>query len=463
MMSPTKALKSPIDASAIVFVDRPVLIPTSGAAQDASRTMHAHLLRLDNDVRKLSVEANFYAIANSVTPAFAMPYPPQTGGAGMVSAEALFGSAGCSSALWGLPLKSLPELHVRSVGSDGDFHPGWNGEVKTAGSTTTLDQAVVYTLMDTVRVFFPAPPVGTPRSRRFFSRPPTGYALAAFPHVGYILAIEWVGRVMVSLASEPFVLGSAAHHAAVAALEHVRYDAPAFLEAQTDGWVSPAEGHERLSVSWHRGSGAEGRFRKLLRCDAYPAARFCTMARVYAELARFHSARVPHPESVIVDAQMLFGDHEVLVNMELVVDGAECSDNDVLADAAVLRGVADAVAWLAAHRIIYTDIRGPNVLRTPSGGVYLIDYDDCELAEAPVTTYDGYLDELRRHVHGDGGVAGTARTLTAPTVDPSFATLVGALQAAFTRSAAGVDAAAAATTGRGGKSMESRKRARGGG
>ena len=50
------------------------------------------------------------------------------------------------------------------------------------------------------------------------------------------------------------------------------------------------------------------------------------------------------------------------------------------------------MAWLAAHAILYTDLRGPNVLidEVGSGGggdgwrVRLVDYDDCIVVRTPV-------------------------------------------------------------------------------
>jgi hypothetical protein len=46
---------------------------------------------------------------------------------------------------------------------------------------TWLEQAVYYTVMDMVRVFFPAREDGAaPGPRHFFARPPLGFAIVAF-------------------------------------------------------------------------------------------------------------------------------------------------------------------------------------------------------------------------------------------------------------------------------------------
>jgi hypothetical protein len=47
------------------------------------------------------------------------------------------------------------------------------------------------------------------------------------------------------------------------------------------------------------------------------------------------------------------------------------------ADNPVLRSVARAIAWLAAQRVIYTDLRAPNVVIDGDGEAWLVDFDDC--------------------------------------------------------------------------------------
>lgn len=113
---------------------------------------------------------------------------------------------------------------------------------------------------------------------------------------------------------------------------------------------------------------------KLLRYDCYPPATFAHMARVYRALTSLHGggAAAP-PTAVVLDTRLLFGEHEVMVDMA-AVSGTECADADIECDAVVREAVADAVAWLATQRILYTDLRGPNVLRTEDGA-RLVDYE----------------------------------------------------------------------------------------
>jgi len=70
------------------------------------------------------------------------------------------------------------------------------------------DQLVTYVTLGIVGSMFVAVPEGR---RRFFTRPPVGYGLAALAHVGYVVAVEWVGRLFVSVVSQPFFLGSPEH------------------------------------------------------------------------------------------------------------------------------------------------------------------------------------------------------------------------------------------------------------
>jgi hypothetical protein len=61
----------------------------------------------------------------------------------------------------------------------------------------------------------------------------------------------------------------------------------------------------------------------------------------------------------------------------------------------VLAAVAEAVAWLAARRLLYTDVRGPNVLVDGGGGgARLVDYDDCVVLRTPVRSAQAYREAL---------------------------------------------------------------------
>ena len=64
----------------------------------------------------------------------------------------------------------------------------------------------------------------------------------------------------------------------------------------------------------------------------------------------------------------------------------------------VVKQVAEGVRWLAAHGLLHVDVRLPNVLVEEGDGgggggggapprAVLVDYDDCALLEAPITSF----------------------------------------------------------------------------
>ena len=240
-----------------------------------------------------------------------------------------------------------------------------------------------------VRVFFPASVEGggAAAPRRFFARPPLGFALVAFPHVGYLIALEWVGVLFVSPITAPFFIGSAEHLAAIAALPDARFSEPeAVDEALT--WLTypplpgtrappPAE-----AVSW---AIAHGRFRKILRADARSPARFRALYDAYARLAELAVDAVATPalRAVALGVRLLFGAHEVLIDMAALSGARDAEDAEVTGAGSVLDAAAAGVAWLASRRLLYVDLRGPNVL-VAGREVWLVDFDDCIVLPAPV-------------------------------------------------------------------------------
>jgi hypothetical protein len=78
-----------------------------------------------------------------------------------------------------------------------------------------FDELLTYCMLGMLGSCFRDVPEGV---HRFFRTPPYAFGLAAFPHVGYIIAVEWDGKLLASVVSEPFFLGSNSHEAAVAAL-----------------------------------------------------------------------------------------------------------------------------------------------------------------------------------------------------------------------------------------------------
>lgn len=365
--SPSDAEVSFISDPYVAFLAAPVfLVAPLGLSASFRPLMGA----VNGDLRRLMSEREFYALATSIRP----PFTEAVGdAAGKFSARALFSVAALQTQAWLLPGDCEPELHLLALLSAGAtglarWPPGFNGELKTAGNRRSIEQSVVYTLMDVVRIFFPAT-ADAPYPPRFFALPPVGYALVGYPHVAYLLALEWVGKLIVSPISQPFLLGSPEHKAAVLGLASPAYAEPVVLPEGLE-WFSGScpSTHAAHSVVW---SVTGGMFRKRVRATAHTAEVFGSMHCVYAALERLLPAcpLASLPRST----QLLYGAHEVLVEMEFIA-GEPCVDADVLQRGPIQDCVAQAVAWLARHHIVYTDIRGSNVIKrqgafaAPPGG-----------------------------------------------------------------------------------------------
>lgn len=222
--SPSDADVSFISDPFVAFLEAPVFLAAPPGLDASFRPL---LGAVDGDLRRLMSEGEFYALATSIRP----PFTEAVGdAAGKMSARSLFSIAALRTQAWLLPGDCEPELLLRAflaVSATGSarWPPAFNGELKTAGNRRSIEQSVVYTAMDMVRIFFPAT-AGAPCLPRFFALPPVGYALVGYPHVAYLLALEWVGKLIVSPISQPFLLGSPEHEAAVRGLARPAYAEP---------------------------------------------------------------------------------------------------------------------------------------------------------------------------------------------------------------------------------------------
>ena len=402
---PLRSLQSPSAPGADFFKDcqglccfgaAPLTLLSSASLAEAFDS----LLKLAPcELRVLSQERTFYRLAAEILPSFAERFGDQSG---FMEASTLFTPAAACTHLLRFVLQCRPELHVRGKTDEAErrYCPGFNGELKTAGDERALEQALYYVLMDMIRIFFPAALTSSgesaPGPRRFFTRPPLGFALVAFAHLGYVVAVEWVGIVHAAPLTQPFVLGSAEHRTTIAALPDESYDEPEELDESLP-WrtAEPAQAVPKR-VSWCVSSDGST-YRKLVAAGARTPAGFAAMHRTYQRLARLPAADAARPAAVVAPCRLLYGAHEVLVVMPAVAGATECTDDDLLLLGAPAQdAVAQAVAWLAVqHGVVYTDIRGPNVLLQPgeSGAplVRLVDYDDCETVEpGAVATVEAY-------------------------------------------------------------------------
>jgi hypothetical protein len=428
-----------IDGNTVVFTEEPVLLrrPDGVARADVLRVfMGPSAADGTPPGHRATVEAEFYVAACAMRPVFV-----ESHGSPGVTAQDLFGAESARTRLWNLPASAKPELCVRAMRDVSVRRPGFNGELKSVVATA-YDQGVMYALMDMIAIFFPSED-DKPCERRFYDNPPLGYALMAFPHTGYVLSLEWIGRVFVTVASDTFLLGSGKHESIMKALVAPVYSDPLVLKDASDGWTAPANGPTADRVSWR--TTPEGRFQKLIRYDLYTRAQLVHASRTYRCLQGLFAER-PAPASVpaaiVLDARLLFGAHELLVDMAAV--GGEPCEDAALSEPHIAFAVAEGIVWLAGHNIVYTDVRGPNVLVEAAGGagggdapppvgaVHLVDYDDCLFVDEPVRTFDAFMKVLRGHVDAataESPAADGAKALVGD--DASMSVLIQALKDAF--------------------------------
>ena len=92
-----------------------------------------------------------------------------------------------------------PEVFVRVLKRG---EPGYTAEGKSVPSTCVVwAEILTYSRCCLTQSFF-----GT-GSSVFYKRPPVCFGLVAFGPIGFIVAIEWIGKLFVSPFSEPLVVG----------------------------------------------------------------------------------------------------------------------------------------------------------------------------------------------------------------------------------------------------------------
>lgn len=390
-------LLSPTNASARNFLEDPfcefATAPVSLVAPAALREAFTRLLATASTTghgtsRSIMAEEPLYGLVTGVLPAGSEHRQE------LSSAGSLFGRAALLTRVWAFASACKPELKVRSAVPR---VPGFGGELKSAASNIALEQAAYYTAMDMVRSYFPAGSDNTLR-RTFYTSPPLGFAVVGYPYLAHLISLEWIGKLVVAPFSQPFVVGSDEHRAAVAALPTAPCAEPVRLNDDLE-WRTPIEGPQRGRVCWT----VDGPFfRKLLRGDARSAAGFASMFRVYDRLSELLRTDATRPPALVPHVRLLFGANEVMVEMT-AVEGDDCTTTDVTTEGPVLTAVARAIAWLACNCVVYTDVRGPNVRRR-GDAVFLIDFDDCFVADAPLTTVAAYAAALEAaHAACNGG------------------------------------------------------------
>lgn len=325
--------------------------------------------------------------------------------------------------------KSFPE--IPTVGRE-FFHPPFTGEAKSAISSNERTSApvlwnelFVYDMLAMVSgvwvgsanlaalatcligphqlgAFFREVPPG---SHRFFKSPPYGFGLVAVSAVGYLVAVEWVGKLHASVVSEPFFLGSPAHRDAVQKLPDHDFSVDAVDIGVDDTtvhvWPSVVGSHP--AVIWRseapppESTGVAAKFFKIIRGDGFEAPFLRNVHDVYSALAAALASAAERPPAII-DAELLFGAGELCVLMPWI-GGRDAVRADLSEGGCAVEPIARAIIWLAQRGMLYIDLRPANVriveahsdAAAPGADtecVRLVDYDDCVIVAPPASAHE---------------------------------------------------------------------------
>ncbi len=306
-----------------------------------------------------------------------------------------------------LPWACKPEVAVVSKRG----RAGFTGEGKPfgpQGGVVVIREVITYGFFSVSASLF-----YTEGVLRLYATPPVAYAIVAAGPMASFMAVEWVGKLFVSPISQPFLLNSREHQAAVAALRDLDYsefvDVP--LDAPVNEWRSYPPGQSSALVMWTVVPQA-GRFLKVIRCTAFDkhpmggSLRLRALHDTYASYtAAWRDAAAAAagaaPRSLL-PARLLYGTFVVAVDMPFV-DGRDATPHDLADPQGVgARAVAAALAWLARHGLLYTDLRAGNVRITPQGDALLVDYDDVVVLDAPLASAHALEQALAQEAAGRG-------------------------------------------------------------
>lgn len=348
---------------------------------------------VDTCAQDLVEEKQFYSTATRFVPSWVDVVGTRTSSSAKMSAEALYPTwTNVYKPLhFTVPWRCEPELFTRAKVS----HPGFNGELKSCNEMV-YNEALTYVMMDMLHSLFP-----DNGKHRFYSTPPIGYGLIGFPHVGYFMAVEWLGKLFMTPVTKPFLLGTADHKAAMEALPDVCFDEFVEVSATGGSWHHFHD-DRKLLVKWSA-RAVDSHFYKIIYCEKYDGfgaggalTRWRDLYRVYARYSEVVNRSSDHPHA-LVPARLLFGVSAVLVDMEWV-EGVPATDDWGQNDSLVFQ-VATAITWLAQRKLLYCDARPPNILLREEVA-HLIDYDDMILVEEVPKSYDQFrslLEQVAEH------------------------------------------------------------------
>jgi hypothetical protein len=354
----------------------------SGPVTKSSASFSWNAVRM----RELLAEKNSYGVVESSIPSWSSRIELSSSRrAGILSGTRL--------QMWPQLDLCEPELSVRCSASR---VPGFNAELKTMGNKGVFDGAATYVALDMTRSFFTNwnPGASSPSDENyalFYDRPPLGYAVCGAPPLGWILSVEWIGRLFMSAYSQPFYLGSEEHKSAIHGLDKPNFEEPLDLSSDLRKkiWASGprfSKDSEVKCCTWTRLPADGDQFYKIKTWDAVEPTFQKRAALAYIAYNKALEAvedqgRLP---KALVKATLHFGCARLAVRMPFL-RGVHptlrqlCSEDAT--DSMVL-GISEALLWLADHDLLYTDLRPPNILLlVNSGEARLLDYDDMRVVK----------------------------------------------------------------------------------
>lgn len=259
--------------------------------------------------------------------------------------------------------------------------------------------------------------VGPEGRWRYYDAPPVSYCLVGLPFVGFFIAVEWVGKLHATIASDPFFVGTKQQEEMARQLP--MRDAGPYMDVPLDGgcWASQRAAADVMGKVYTTkpmvNDQGDFRFYKVVPCMAFdreaadelsaplPSMMFRWLFSTYRRYEQILADAGDTVPSMLVPAALRFGAFSVLVDMPFVAgrDGVEAD----FQDPEIIEALADVVVWLAHRGLLYYDLRPANIRIDNEGGdrkVTLIDYDDMLVRDvgslSTMASYEATLKEEGR-------------------------------------------------------------------
>lgn len=304
-----------------------------------------------------------------------------------------------------LPSQCQPELATR-VKAPARAASG--GEMKPIDEVA-MEELFMYTTIGMSDSYFSS--IVYPDHQVFYKSPPIGCGTLGAGPMGMLFAAEWIGVVFFSIISQPFYAGSKNQIAALSMFDKVEFtrDVSDPLRIPRN-FVLTSNPSQKSGVAWGIMDGffikiieapfllvkqtaglgdfnkGDHKYRSILGEDACGEAGWSSNSVFFFHLykvmvvwrAVWEAECTCDDEvhrSVFVRAELLFGEFSVCLRSPFV--GTKDANSAVFSDENVMSPVVNAVLWLArTWKLLYIDLRPPNLRVSNEGEIHLIDYDD---------------------------------------------------------------------------------------